>query len=107
MSSESYTRESQNNEALAALSTKVSALRGVTVDIYDQARNHDLIHSNTDTFSSFSSNLRGSAGRLTRMAQAGNKVAVFKLAGIIVGVVLAVWWIGGWFFGRKGSAAGA
>ena len=33
----------QNNSRLSELSSKVSALRGVTVDIYDNARNQDLI----------------------------------------------------------------
>ena len=51
-----------------------------------------------------STNLRGSAGRLTRMAQSGDRVAILKLAGIIIVVILAVWFIGGWiwglFFGR-------
>ena len=43
-------------------------------------------------------NLRGSMGRLTRMAQQGDKIAVFKLAAIIIGVVLFVWIVGGWLF---------
>ena len=51
-----------------------------------------------------STNIRGSAGRLTRMAKQGDKMAVLKLAGIIVVVVLLVYWIGGWIlrliFGR-------
>lgn len=41
--SEAYERESQNNSRLEELSAKVSALRGVTVDIYDNARAQDVI----------------------------------------------------------------
>ena len=41
--SESYERERQNNARLDELSAKVSALRGVTVDIYDNARAQDVI----------------------------------------------------------------
>lgn len=41
--SEAYERERQNNERLNELSSKVSALRGVTVDIYDNARAQDVI----------------------------------------------------------------
>jgi hypothetical protein len=41
--SDAYERERQNNSRLAELSTKVSALRGVTVDIYDNARAQDVI----------------------------------------------------------------
>ncbi|KAI4129840.1 MAG: hypothetical protein LQ338_002023 [Usnochroma carphineum] len=41
--SEAYERERQNNSRLDELSSKISALRGVTVDIYDNARNQDVI----------------------------------------------------------------
>ena len=41
--SESYERERQNNARLDELSAKVTALRGVTVDIYDNARSQDVI----------------------------------------------------------------
>jgi hypothetical protein len=41
--SDAYERERQNNNRLAELSSKVSALRGVTVDIYDNARAQDVI----------------------------------------------------------------
>ncbi|KAF2091381.1 hypothetical protein K490DRAFT_60825 [Saccharata proteae CBS 121410] len=103
--SESYERERQNNALLADLSTKVSALRGVTIDIYDNARDQSLIDANTNTFSSFGSSLKTSAGRMTRMAGQGNKVAVLKLAAILVGVVVVLWWVGGWLFGGRGGGA--
>ncbi len=41
--SDAYERERQNNSRLSELSAKVSALRGVTVDIYDNARQQDVI----------------------------------------------------------------
>lgn len=41
--SEAYERERQNNSRLDELSSKVSALRGVTIDIYDNARAQDVI----------------------------------------------------------------
>jgi blocked early in transport 1 len=44
-----------------------------------------------------STTLKGSAGRLGRMAAAGNKVAIFKLSGIIIAVVVALWIIWGLF----------
>ncbi|KAJ4298844.1 hypothetical protein N0V90_004086 [Kalmusia sp. IMI 367209] len=93
MSSQAYEREQQNNSRLDELSAKVSALRGVTIDIYDNARDHTLIDNTSDTFSSLGTTLKGSAGRLARMAQSGNKVAVFKLAGIIVGACLVLYWV--------------
>jgi blocked-early-in-transport protein 1 len=51
--SDAYERERQNNSRLAELSSKVSALRGVTVDIYDNARAQDVI-DNTVGSPSFS-----------------------------------------------------
>ena len=48
-----------------------------------------------------SSSIKGSAGRLGRMAQQGNKVAILKLAGMIVGVVVLLYWILGWLFRGK------
>ena len=43
--SEAYERERQNNARLDDLAGKVSALRGVTVDIYDHAHSQDVIDS--------------------------------------------------------------
>ncbi|KAJ4988259.1 Protein transport protein sft1 [Stagonosporopsis vannaccii] len=91
--SDAYERERQNNSRLDELSAKVSALRGVTIDIYDNARDQGVIDSTTETFSSFSTSLKGSASRLTRMAASGNKVAVLKLAGMISAVVVVLWFL--------------
>ncbi|EPE10400.1 snare domain-containing protein [Ophiostoma piceae UAMH 11346] len=90
--SEAYDRERQNNSRLEELSAKVSALRGVTIDIYDNARAQDVLDSTNDTFSSMSSQIKGSAGRLTRMAASGNRVAILKLAGIIIGSFLFLYY---------------
>ncbi|KAI2472824.1 hypothetical protein F4781DRAFT_382047 [Annulohypoxylon bovei var. microspora] len=96
--SEAYERERQNNARLEELSAKVSSLRGVTVDIYDNARAQDVIDNTNDTFSSMSSQLKGSAGRLGRMAASGNKVAILKLSGIIIGTFLVIYYILRWIF---------
>ncbi|KAI4828055.1 hypothetical protein E4T45_10310 [Aureobasidium sp. EXF-8846] len=98
------TSKSQNNSRLDDLAGKVSALRGITIDIYDNARDQTVIDSSTNAFSNFSNSLQGSAGRLTRMAQQGNKVAILKLAGIIIAVILVLYWIGGWVFGGSKAA---
>ncbi|KAL4787706.1 hypothetical protein BJX76DRAFT_345390 [Aspergillus varians] len=88
----------QNNDLLNSLSGKVSALKSVTVDIYDNARDqHTLDHSN-QVFSSLSTNLKGSASRLTRMARQGDTVAVLKVAGIVVATGVVFWFILGWVF---------
>jgi blocked-early-in-transport protein 1 len=43
--SQAYEREQQNNNRLDELASKVSALRGVTIDIYDNARDQHVIDS--------------------------------------------------------------
>ncbi|KAI0608960.1 snare complex subunit protein [Pyrenophora tritici-repentis] len=43
--SQAYEREQQNNSRLDELASKVSALRGVTIDIYDNARDQGVIDS--------------------------------------------------------------
>ncbi|KAJ4417954.1 hypothetical protein N0V85_001631 [Neurospora sp. IMI 360204] len=97
--SANYERERQNNARLDELASKVSALRGVTIDIYDQARNHEVIDQTTDTFSSMGSQLKGSATRLGRMAASGNKVAILKLSGILIGSFLVVYYLYRLFLG--------
>ncbi|KAK4579920.1 hypothetical protein LTR86_000121 [Recurvomyces mirabilis] len=96
--SDAYTREQQNNDSLSALSAKVSQLRSVTIDIYDNARDQHVLDSTTDTFSTMTTSLKGSARRLGVMASQGNKVAVLKLAGIIIGVVVLLWWVLSFFW---------
>ncbi|CAN8097697.1 unnamed protein product [Discula destructiva] len=96
--SESYERERQNNSRLDELSAKVSALRGVTIDIYDNARAQDVIDNTSDTFSTMRTSLTTSANRMGRMAAAGNKIAILKLSGILVGTVLILWWLSKLFF---------
>jgi len=103
MSSEAYERERQNNSRLDELAGKVTALRGVTVDIYENARDHSLIQSNTEHFTNMGVSIKNSSTRLARMAQSGNKVAILKLAGMISGVVILLWWIGGWIFSGSGK----
>ncbi|ROT36259.1 hypothetical protein SODALDRAFT_335337 [Sodiomyces alkalinus F11] len=96
--SEAYERERQNNARLEELSSKVSALRGVTIDIYDNARSQEVIDNTSDTFSAMSTSLKGSAGRLGRMAAAGNKVAILKLAGLIIGPLILLYYLLKLFF---------
>ena len=48
--SEAYERERQNNSRLDELASKVTALRGVTIDIYDNARQQDVIDSTVRLF---------------------------------------------------------
>ncbi|KAI5289452.1 hypothetical protein KEM54_003839 [Ascosphaera aggregata] len=84
-----YSREEQNNALLDSLSSKTSALKSITLNIYDQARDQETIHNTSEVFSSMSTGMKASASRLTRMAKQGDRVAIFKLAGIIF--VIGVW----------------
>ncbi|KAL4915216.1 hypothetical protein BDW62DRAFT_188870 [Aspergillus aurantiobrunneus] len=95
---DSYERERQNDNLLNSLSGKVSALKSVTNDIYDNARDHETLDHSSQVFSSLSTNLKGSASRLTRMARQGDTVAVLKVAGIVVGAGLLLWLILRWIF---------
>jgi len=96
--SEAYERERQNNARLEQLSSKVTALRGITFDIYDHASAQDVIDNSSDTFTSMASQIKGSTTRLTRMASSGNKIAIFKLAALIVGAFLLLYCIIKWIF---------
>lgn len=40
-----------------------------------------------------STSIKGSAGRLGRMAASGNKVAIFKLSGIIIAGVIVLYYL--------------
>ncbi len=57
-----------------------------------------MLPAQSETFSNMGTSLKGSAQRLGRMAAAGNKVAIFKLAGIIIGSVVSLWFISGLLF---------
>ncbi|KKZ60219.1 blocked early in transport 1 [[Emmonsia] crescens] len=96
--SDAYVREQQNNALLDALAQKTNALKSVTVDIYDHARDHSTIENTSEVFSSLSTNIRGSAGRLTRMARQGDRIAVLKIAGIVIAVGFLLWIILSWIF---------
>lgn len=95
---DAYAREEQNNALISSLQAKSSQLKHITLNIYDNARDQDMLNNTNEAFSNMGTNLKSSVGRLTRMAQSGDKVAVFKLAAIIIVVVLVVWLVGGWLF---------
>ncbi|KAL2217497.1 hypothetical protein M432DRAFT_440184 [Thermoascus aurantiacus ATCC 26904] len=96
--SDAYEREQQNNALLNSLSQKTAALKSVTINIYDNARDHGTIDNTSEVFSSLSTSLRGSANRLTRMARQGDTVAVLKVAGICVGAGVGLYVVLGWIF---------
>jgi blocked-early-in-transport protein 1 len=89
----------QNNNLLSSLAAKSSALKHVTLNIYDNARSQDVLDNTNETFSNMSTSIRGSAGRLGRMAKSGDKMAVLKLAAILVVTVVVLWWVLGLVWG--------
>jgi blocked-early-in-transport protein 1 len=54
--------------------------------------------SQSEVFSSLSTNLKGSASRLTHAARQGDKVAVLKVAGICIGAGVGAWIVLGLIF---------
>lgn len=67
-----------------------------SVHLFSPIRYDDIADvQQSDTFSSMTTQMKGSAGRLTRMAASGNRVAILKLSGIVIGVFLVL------FYGAK------
>ena len=89
----------QNNDLLSSLAAKTSALKHVTLNIYDNARSQEVLDNTNETFSNMSTSIRGSADRLGRMAKSGDKMAVLKLAAILVVTVVVLWWVLGLIWG--------
>ncbi|KAI5807434.1 hypothetical protein DFH27DRAFT_608203 [Peziza echinospora] len=90
--------ERQNNSRLDELASKITQLRGVTVDIYDNARDQRLLDSNNEAFSGLSTSIKQSAGRLRHMANNPSRIQVFRLAAIISGSILVLWFLWSWLF---------
>lgn len=73
--SDAYERERQNNSRLSELSAKVSALRGVTVDIYDNARSQDVI-DNTVSYQSARTYIRRPREEMSGSAQLNTRFGI-------------------------------
>ncbi|KAI5297889.1 hypothetical protein KEM55_004115 [Ascosphaera atra] len=101
---DAYAREecafplSQNNAILNSLASKTNALKSITLDIYDQARDQETIHHTGEVFSSMGTGLKSSAGRLTHMARQGDRIAIFKLAAMVVVAGVLVYYLLKWIF---------
>jgi len=96
--SEAYERERQNNARLDDLASKVTSLRDVTINIYDSARDHEIIDNSNEVFANFTTGLKQSAGRITRMAATGSRGQTIKLASMIVGGVIVLYLLWGMLF---------
>ncbi|KAH8154134.1 uncharacterized protein LAJ45_01902 [Morchella importuna] len=96
--SEAYERERQNNARLDELASKVTSLRDVTINIYDNARDQHIIDDSSDLFDNFSSSLKQSTARITRMASSGTKSQTLKMAAVATGTIVMLYLVWGWFF---------
>ncbi|GAA5989983.1 hypothetical protein JCM5350_002356 [Sporobolomyces pararoseus] len=85
--------ESQNDQHLDQLHSKIAALRGVTTDIYNDSRGQNsLLDSTGNSFDSFKTSLTNTSTRFARSVQSGKGNARIQL-GIIGGfVMLFVLW---------------
>ncbi|GAA5883073.1 hypothetical protein JCM16303_006076 [Sporobolomyces ruberrimus] len=85
--------ESQNDQHLDQLHSKIAALRGVTSDIYNDSRGQNtLLDSTGNSFDSFKTSLSNTSTRFARSVQSGKGGARIQL-GIVAGfVMLFVLW---------------
>ncbi|KIM60120.1 hypothetical protein SCLCIDRAFT_16395 [Scleroderma citrinum Foug A] len=98
------TYESQNDQRLDELHSKIRTLRGVTTDIYDDAERQNLTLDNTnDAFSSLSSSLSHSSRRAAQafgLSGPGGvrqmRIIMYTVSGILLLWVLwklkGFWW---------------
>ena len=83
---------------MSSLSAKTSQLKHITLDIYDNARSQGTLDNTNEVFSNMSTSVRGSMGRMTRMASQGDKLSVVKLAGMLIVVFLVLYFVLGWLW---------
>ncbi|BGP27092.1 hypothetical protein JCM10295v2_006054 [Rhodotorula toruloides] len=80
--------EAQNDQHLNDLHSKISQLRNVTTDIYQDSRGQNsLLDSTSNTFDSFKSSLANTSTRFARSVQSGKGPGRIQL-GIVVAFVL-------------------
>ncbi|BGP51043.1 hypothetical protein JCM10450v2_006969 [Rhodotorula kratochvilovae] len=80
--------EAQNDQHLNDLHSKISALRGVTTDIYQDSRaQNTLLDGTSNAFDSFKTSLSNTSTRFVRSVQSGKGGARIQL-GIVAGFVL-------------------
>ncbi|CCG80556.1 Putative uncharacterized protein [Taphrina deformans PYCC 5710] len=90
--------QSQNDARLDELANKVSALRGVTIDIHGQASDQSYIDANRERFAQFGDSIRSTAGKLGRVASTNGFRSQMKMVGVIVGSVIGFYLLWGLFF---------
>ncbi|KIM33197.1 hypothetical protein M408DRAFT_325997 [Serendipita vermifera MAFF 305830] len=84
-----FTYESQNDQRLDELHSKLCTLRGVTTDIYDDVERQNLMLDDTsNSFTSFAGSLANSTKHFTR-AFGGTKT--WRIILYVCGGLVALW----------------
>jgi len=104
MSNAEHTYESQNDQRLDELHSKIRAVRHVTIDIYNDSQRQNLMLDETgNSFTSFGSGLQSSARQAARAFGLNGGVKQWRIIGYCIaaffGVYIlwklsGVWW---WF----------
>jgi len=95
--------ESQNDQRLDELHSKIRTLRGITTDIHSDVESQNLILDETgDRFSSFGASLMQTSRRAGQAFGIGSgSLKPWRIAMLIVGLFLVVWLISkllGWWW---------
>ncbi|KAF8325464.1 uncharacterized protein EI90DRAFT_2999943 [Cantharellus anzutake] len=105
--SASRTYEQQNDEQLDALHSKLRTLRGITIDIHDDAeRQNRELDGTRDYLSSFASGLSQSGRNATRAFGGAGGISQLRMIVLVVSFFIGFWitWKAvRWFFPSTSS----
>jgi blocked-early-in-transport protein 1 len=86
--------EQQNNERIDELSSHVSRLKGLTIDINNEVREQNSLLDNMgDGFTNTRDKLQGSLRRIGTMLEQGGAKHMCYMVGFCVAVMLFLWWL--------------
>ncbi|KAJ7149145.1 hypothetical protein C8R46DRAFT_989041 [Mycena filopes] len=89
------TYESQNDQRLDELHSKIRTLRGVTTDIHDDVERQNLMLDDTgDRFNSFGASLAQStrrAGQAFGIGEGAGGLKIWRIVIFIVGAFISFW----------------
>ncbi|KIJ38770.1 hypothetical protein M422DRAFT_258647 [Sphaerobolus stellatus SS14] len=104
-SNAAQTYESQNDQQLEDLHSKIRNLRGVTTDIYDDVeRQNTMLDDTGNVFNSFGTSLAQSSRRALDAFGPGGSLRRFRLLAMVSAGLVGLWilwhlfsWIRAWF----------
>ncbi|KAG8950239.1 hypothetical protein FRC04_007873 [Tulasnella sp. 424] len=104
-----YTYESQNDQRLDDLHSKIRSLRHITIDIHDDSqRQNNMLDDSGNIFNSFGSGLSASAqraGRAFGIAPGGTKqmrIIMYSVGGFVL--LWLLWKTSGWWWWSGATA---